>query len=146
MAGTPFDVSALLVPGIGAAALVIGKIIDRGQKRFSARETIINDLEIHKALPSESTSKEPLLEDIDRRVGELVGQSTKTRDASGIVLGLLFMAFGIWMGYLGWTNENGILKAVFWVAAVVAFSLGAFGLAQDASKYERDAKGRPVQK
>ncbi|MCS5507135.1 hypothetical protein [Curtobacterium flaccumfaciens] len=132
------ELTALIGPAIAAVALVIGKLLDRGQARPSYRTDITADLKIWAALPASSPVRDELLADVERRVRGGIAGDEKTRDPFGIALGICFVLFGIWMGYLGITSDPVWLKAIFFGAATVTVVLGVSGIVLDSTKRERN--------
>jgi hypothetical protein len=143
VATSGFEWSSVAAPAIAAVAVIITKMLDRGQSRTTSRDVIVKDLEIAGKLP-DGDAKVALLADIERRSMRLATGSDKTRDPSGVVLGIILMVGGLVMAYFGWQNGSAVWRTALWTGAVVIFAIGAFGFAQDLTPYERDAKGRPI--
>lgn len=134
-------VGAIISGVVAISAVILGKtdIFNRDQN------SIVKDTELYRALPDESQSKRKLLKWIDEKVESYITNETKlTRDLTGVILGLAFIGAG---GYLSWFF---IEQSSWWriglVLSIFMVILGVVGLVQDASKLERDHKGRPLKK
>lgn len=100
-------------------------------------------LDVYGALPDTSTSKDHLLDHIDRLVLSFVQDNDeKRRDPLGIVLALIFLAGSVGLAYLAWTRDS--WTWAYWTGAAVTFLFGAVGLSQDAVRRPRDERGHAL--
>ena len=128
-----FGGPALLVPLLRAAF---------PNQRDRLRTELERDADLFTKLPEDGKSREVLLMSIDDDVQRLLELRGARRDPGGIVLGLMFIAFGVVGGVVAW-QLGGWLGALVGLGAVLLGSLGLFGFVQDAQHTIRDEKGIP---
>ena len=133
------DWGPVVVAGITGIAAVAKVVLDRSHVG-GTRSRIRRDLDLLERMP-DGDAKIALGDFIDRRVLALVeDEQTKSRDASGIVLAVLFLALAAWMSAQALSSDG---FSTWWVFAVPLGLLGFVGLSQDAIPRERDERGRP---
>lgn len=126
-----------------AAAAVLGSLVPGRSVGGRRRELILRDLDLFERLPEDSPARQVLLEHIERSVGQLtVAETTERRDPSGMTLAALFLLGGVLLVYVGWNAQS--WKWPWWVAGVFCLTLGGVGMAQDATRAERNDRGRRV--
>lgn len=101
----------------------------------------MSDLEIWTALPTESTVRTDLLDNINSRVRRLLKDENElTRDPSGTALGFLITVLGGGLGWWIWTLGGAYRWLEILVALVVV--IGIFGFFDSATRAQRDERGR----
>lgn len=137
---SPLDIDSMLgiIGGLGLPALLLQFF--RNWKRQSPRERLLQDIEIRKALHSNSDAQRAFDEHIKAEALRLAGADSKRRDPFGITLAVIFLILG---GLSTWaiTSAGG----AWWFASPVAgffLIFGFAGLALDAPRKERDERGR----
>jgi hypothetical protein len=104
----------------------------------SRRSTILQELEILKAMPATSSMVEAFQQHVDRSIRRLVeDDETSRRDWNGIVLASLFLVGAVWSG-----SEAVAGQWWLWPVAVFLVVFGAVGLSMDIPKAPRDERGR----
>lgn len=131
------DWDAAVVAGITGLAAIAKVLLDRGHWG-GTRARIRHDLDLLERMP-DGEAKEALRAFVDRRVLALLAdEQTKTRDPTGIVLGLTFIATATWMAVQALSGGS----ALWWFGAVPIGLLGIVGFSQDVVPRERDERGR----
>lgn len=126
-----------------AAAAVLGRLLPGRSVGGRRRELILRDLDLFDRLPESSSVRQVLLEHIERSVTQLtLDETTMRRDPSGMTLAGMFLVGGSLLAYVGWNARS--WAWIWWAVGVLCLALGAFGMAQDASRAERDEKGRRI--
>ncbi|WCO67053.1 hypothetical protein PO878_21415 [Iamia majanohamensis] len=126
-----------------AAAAVFGRLLPGRAVGGRRREVILRDLDLFDRLPESSSARKVLLDHIERSVIQLtLDETTKRRNPSGMTLAAMFLIGGGLLVYVGW-NARG-WEWTWWISGVFCLALGAFGLVQDATRAERDEKGRRI--
>lgn len=128
-----FGGPALLVPLLRAAF---------PNQRDRLRTELERDADLFTKLPEDGKGREVLQASIEDDLQLLMDLRGARRDPGGIVLGLMFIAFGVVGGVLAW-QLGGWLGALAGLGAVLFGSLGLFGFVQDAQHTLRDEKGNP---
>lgn len=124
------DWTALLAPGITTIGVVAAALVARARGNVDHRASIKADLDIVAARPKDSTARKELLVDVERRIVEVTKVDDKRQDPAGVVLGLIFIAIAIWLGFLAAPAE-GILRAALVGGSLAAGSIGLFGAVSD---------------
>lgn len=135
----------VLIALIAGTALVLSQIVQSFLSRAQAKSDLEGDLELHKALPAESTAKVDLLKDIDRRIVNRISKNSATRYVFGIVLSVVLLVAGVWFAYLWWGEPNWYR----WAFAILALGLIVFGLVGIniyGSKKERGPDGLEIKR
>ncbi len=131
------EISPIVVAALAAVTAAIRFWGDR-----AGRQRLKLDLEILQLLPQDATVRSLWLAQIERRIDDaLERESERTRDPSGIVLALLFLAAG---GVVTYESASGDFSGWWAALAAVLVLFGAVGLSQDAIPRRRDARGRPI--
>ncbi|GAA1769298.1 hypothetical protein GCM10009681_45870 [Luedemannella helvata] len=131
--------AGIAVLGVAGAAL---QLRSEGRGR---RVQLRKDAELLKTLPENSKAYEMLAAHIDRQVDQLVERETlRTREPFSIVLGLVILVAGIYVGYLGIAGGSWWLLVTL-PTAVFLILLAIAGLARGIPKKVRDAAGRPIE-
>lgn len=109
----------------------------------SARDRLVQDVQIRNVLPANSDAQRAFDEHIKREALRLIDTSTRRRDPFGITVASIFLVIGIASIWIIYSNDGG-----WWwlLSPLVAFFLlfGVVGLASDIPKKERDDRGRAI--
>ncbi|MFJ3494838.1 hypothetical protein ACIPPJ_14750 [Streptomyces sp. NPDC086091] len=129
---------------VGVAVVGVGGVmIERRRREPRGRERIKTDLELLELLPQDSSVIPVLRSHIEDSIKQIIEvEDKKRRDPAGVVLAIafiliaasLFAASFINGGLYWWLTVPGAVTGIF----------GLVGLAQDATKRNRDERGRPI--
>lgn len=130
----------LLVPLLG----FFGVWLQVRRSRHGIDGRIKERLELLALLPDASEAREPLRQHIDDAIKKMIkDESVLRRDATGIVLSLIFGVIGVFLTAVA--IESGGWWWWLLPLAVIFFIFGAVGLNQDGVRRERDEGGRPIE-
>ncbi|WP_132438003.1 MULTISPECIES: hypothetical protein [unclassified Rathayibacter] len=133
----------ILVAIIAAAGVILAGVIQAPRLLRNTRADILRDIEIYNALPDTLTARKVLLERIGKDVTTLATGGEKRRDATSVVLGIVFLGVSWWL-----TVQ--LLNAQewwWWIASpalLLGWSLGAFGFVQGLQRHHRTSTGSVI--
>jgi hypothetical protein len=134
------SVIALVVAGLGIPVAVLR--IVRELSRTSARERLLQDIEIRNALPPDSEAQKIFDNHVCLQARAICEAASGRRDPLGIVVAVTFFALGIGGGWVVVTGGGW-----WWLASPVVGGLllfGVVGFVETVSKKERDERGNAV--
>lgn len=115
-------------------------------RRKDARSSkqIKQAVDVYNMLPEPSIARPKLLEHIDQLADQYVDSRTShRRDWSGVTLAMIFIAAGIYCGYLA--NADGGWWNTFWAPMSLLLLFGLVGMGTSLPKRDRDAAGAEVE-
>lgn len=125
--------SDLLAATIAAIGVVLAALITLGGnlllRRNSRRATLLQEIEVLKALPPTGDAHANLTEHVERSVIELIEREPAAgrRDLAGAALGVVFIIFGV----IAALNTDG--RPWLWAISFALIALGVFGGVGDSS-------------
>lgn len=131
----------LAAPGVGLLVAFLQAFRQFGGP--SARDRLVQDVQIRNVLPANSDAQRAFDDHIKREALRLIGTDTKRRDPFGITIASMFLVFGGLSTWVILSNDSWW----WWLLAPLALfflTFGVVGLASDIPKKERDERGRAV--
>lgn len=130
------------------AAPFVGLLVAifQGIRQFggpSARDTLIQDVQIRNALPAGSQARQTFDTHIRDEALRLVGKGSARRDPFGITIAIVFLVIGGACVATIYGNDGGWWWLLSPFAAFFVL-FGIVGLASDIPRKERDERGRAV--
>lgn len=144
----PYDVPVskelvqILVAVIAALALLVTKIVETRQSRRSERSELAADVALLKELPSDSTARDQLRQNIDDRIIVMTSGDGLTRHWFGIVLSFIFLGIASWLAWAAYNAWPSWWWAIpLWILAAAALVIFIAGLATSAPRRKRGPNG-----
>ena len=131
----------LAVPFVGLLVAIVQGIRQFGGP--SARDTLLQDVQIRNALPAGSEARHTFDTHIRDEALRLVGKGSARRDPFGITIAIVFLMIGVGCVATIYGNDGGW----WWLLspfAVFFLLFGFVGLASDVPKKEGDERGRAI--
>ena len=135
----------IIIAVISGLVAISVAIISKTEIFSQKHRNFKKDLELYGLLPDTSTEKTSLLKYIDRGIKNYIVKSTMyRRNASEIIIGLIFLLLGI---YLSWFF---ISLGSWWLIGLIISGfillIGMYGIVNGVRKAERDDKGNIIKK
>lgn len=132
-----------LVAGIVPSLVALAGIAFQWWRHGGRRSALLRNLDVYGRLP-DSDLRTRLLDHIHKQVAALIeDEDERRRDPAGIVLGLVFVAFGTWLLLYGFGRET--WQWAFVVPGFVVLLLGSYGFVADSTRRKRDERGRVIE-